>query len=142
MKKTIIFLICIFVLIVASTYAYYQSRQSEKLAINRFNYQYEKFLNKDLQVTDVVTLINKAIDDNTKIQTNESEKGNQNQLEIVFKFQDVDKTYKMGDLISASLDGFRNSFEYSTFRISECIYNKGTTRIEKILIEEINYGNI
>lgn len=136
MKKAIIFLICVFILIVTSTYAYYQSRQSEKAVISRFNYQYEKYLDKDLQVTDVVTLINKAIDDNTRSQENKD--NNSTNLELEFKFQDVDKIYKMSDLISAGLDAFRNSFEYSTFKIVECTYNKETTRIEKILIEEVS----
>ncbi len=140
MKKTIVFLICIFLAILTSIYAFYQSRQSEVARINNFNYQYEKYLGKDLKATDIVTLINKAVDDNRKIK--EKNDPNVSELEIKVKFQDVDKIFEMADLMNAGLEKFCESFEYSTFKVAECTYNDFDKRIAKISIEEISYGNI
>ena len=139
MKKTIIFLICLFLIIVTSIYAFYQSRQSEVASISKFNHQYEIYMNRELKANDIVTLINKVSDENKKLEANDAE--NLNGIVVMLKFQDVDKVYEMSDLLKAGLDKFRESFEYSTFKVVECTYNS-YKKIEKILIEEISYGNI
>lgn len=147
MKKTIIILICIFLAIIISLYTYYQSRQSEIASVNRFNYQYEQYFDKEIYGADVATLINKAIDNNVKHDVAKSEKGKYIEdekycIKIMIKFKDVDNLYEMESIDKAGIEGFIMNFSNSVFKVKEYKYNKETNRIGKIIIEEIKIGNI
>lgn len=146
MKKTIIILICIFLAIIISIYTYYQGKQNEVAVINRFNYQYEQYFDKEIYGAEVATLINKAIDNNEKYDIvknkNRYVEDEKYCLKILIKFKDVDTLYEMESINDAGVEGFIKNFNSSTFKIIDYKYNKETNRIGKIVIEEIKIGNI
>ena len=147
MKKTITVLICIFLLIIISIYNYYQSRQAEVATVQKFNYQYEQYFNKEIYGADVATIINKAIDNNAKYEVTKDKDNKYIEdeaycLKVIIKFKDVDTLYEMESIDKAGIDGFIKNFNKSTFKIKEYKYNKDTNRIGKILIEETKIGNI
>lgn len=147
MKKTITILICIFLVIIISIYTYYQSRQNEVASVNKFNYQYEQYFDKEIYGTEVATLINKAIDNNVKydIAKSENDKYIEDEkycLKIIIKFKDVNTMYDMESIDKAGIEGFIMNFSKSIFKITDYKYNKETNRIGKLVIEEIKIGNI
>ena len=147
MKKTIIVLICIFIAIIISLYTYYQSTQSVLQGVKKFNYQFEQYFDKEIYGADVVTIMSKAIDNNNKydIARNEENKfieDNKYCLKVMIKFKDVDQTFDMESIEKAGIEGFMQNFSKSTFKVIEYDYNEDSKRIGKIVIEEIQIGNI
>lgn len=147
MKKTIIVLICIFIAIIISLYTYYQSTQSALQGVKKFNYQFEQYFDKEIYGADVVTIMSKAIDNNNKydIARNEENKfieDNKYCLKVMIKFKDVDQTFDMESIEKAGIEGFMQNFSKSTFKVVEHDYNEDSKRIGKIVIEEIQIGNI
>ena len=147
MKKAIIILICIFLAIIVSLYTYYQSGQNKLANIQKYNYQYEQYFDKEIYGSDVVTIINKAIDNNEKysIAKDENNKYIEDEkhcLKIILKFKGVDTLYEMESINKAGIEGFIKNFNNSTFKITDYKYNKDTNKIGKIIIEEVKIGNI
>lgn len=147
MKKTIIVLCCIFIAIIISLYTYYQNTQSVLQGVKKFNYQFEQYFDKEIYGADVVTIMSKAIDNNNQydIDRNEENKfieDNKYCLKVMIKFKDVDQTFDMESIEKAGIEGFMQNFSKSTFKIIEYNYNEESKRIGKILIEEIQIGNI
>ena len=147
MKKTIIVLICIFIAIIISLYTYYQSTQSALQGVKKFNYQFEQYFDKEIYGADVVTIMSKAIDNNNKydIARNEENKfieDNKYCLKVMIKFKDVDQTFDMESIEKAGIEGFMQNFSKSTFKVIEYDYNEDSKRIGKIVIKEIQIGNI
>jgi len=147
MKKTIIVLFCIFLAIIISIYTYYQSTQKSLENINRFNYQFEQYFDKEFYGAEVATIINKAIDNNEQYNVSKNENGkyiedNKYCLKIMIKFKDVDKLFEMESIDKSGIEGFISNFNRSIFKIVDYKYNKETNRIGKIVIEEIKIGNI
>lgn len=147
MKKTIIVLFCIFIAIIISLYTYYQSTQSVLQGVKKFNYQFEQYFDKEIYGADVVTIMSKAIDNNNQynIARNEENKfieDNKYCLKVMIKFKDVDKIFAMESIEKSGIDGFMQNFSKSTFKIIEYRYNEESKRIGKIVIEEIQIGNI
>ena len=147
MKKTIIVLICIFIAIIISLYTYYQSTQSALQGVKKFNHQFEQYFDKEIYGADVVTIMSKAIDNNNKydIARNEENKfieDNKYCLKVMIKFKDVDQTFDMESIEKAGIEGFMQNFSKSTFKVVEHDYNEDSKRIGKIVIEEIQIGNI
>lgn len=147
MKKTLIVLFCIFLAIIISLYTYYQSTQKALENINKFNYQFEQYFDKEIFGAEVATFINKAIDNNEQYNISKSASGkyiedNAYCLKIIIKFKDVDTLFEMESIDEAGIKGFMTNFNKSTFKITDYDYNDTTNRIGRIVIEEIKIGNI
>lgn len=147
MKKTIIVLFCNFIAIIISLYTYYQSTQSVLQGVKKFNYQFEQYFDKEIYGADVVTIMSKAIDNNNQYniardEENKFVEDNKNCLKVMIRFKDVDKTFDMESIEKAGIEGFMQNFSKSTFKIIEYKYNEESKRIGKIVIEEIQIGNI
>lgn len=147
MKKTIIVLFCIFIAIIISLYTYYQSTQSVLQGVKKFNYQFEQYFDKEIYGADVVTIMSKAINNNNQynIAKNEENKfieDNKDCIKVMIKFKDVDKTFDMESIEKAGIESFMQNFSKSTFKIIEYKYNEESKKIGKIVIEEIQIGNI
>lgn len=147
MKKTIIVLFCIFLAIIISLYSYYQSSQNALDNVKKFNYQFEQYFDKEIYGAEVATIINKAIDNNEQYNISKNLAGkyieeNAYCLKVLIKFKDVDNYYEMESIDKAGIKGFMTNFNLSTFKITDYLYNEKTNRIGKIIIEEIQIGNI
>lgn len=147
MKKTITILICVFLVIITSLYAYYQSTQNNAENVKKFNLQYEKYFNKEIFGADVATLINMAIDNNVKYNIAKSDNNKYIEddaycLKVIIKFKDVDTNFEMESIDKVGIEGFVKNFSNSTFKIVDYKYNKNTNRLGKIVIEEVKIGNI
>ena len=75
MKKTFIILIVSFLVILSILLAFLFAYQNEDKVISRANSEYEAYLNKEIYGTELVTIINKAIDNNNKKNVQKNENG-------------------------------------------------------------------
>ena len=66
MKKTIIFIICVVIIILSVFGNKYLNYREEKSLIKKENLEYETYLNKEVSGRDLTTAINRAVNSNEK----------------------------------------------------------------------------
>lgn len=150
MRKIVIIgsIIIIAIIIVVMQISNIQNQKQQAMA---FNKQYEDYQNKDLYGIDIVTVINKATDNNEKYSISKDEKGiyiedDKNsikvELNLISKVNEAtgEKTMitrPMERLQEVGLDGFITNFNLTTFQCKEIEYHKKTGRISKIVFEQV-----
>ncbi|MGN1269701.1 MAG: hypothetical protein ACI4UU_02380 [Clostridia bacterium] len=142
MKKTfLILLTVIIVLILISSYYIYNARLMETSA-QKNNKQYEEYCNKQILGTQLISLINKAIDNNEKnevLKQQDSiyyENNNKNSIQITVKFTETDRIIKMEDIAEKSTENFVKYFSTAIFECTKVEYHKDTQYIKSLHFEQ------
>lgn len=144
-KSVIIISIMLFIIIIICTIGI--SINSQKMSAQKqANKEYEQYLERDMYGTDVVTLINKAIDSNKKNNIQIAEDGkyikdNENSIiiELVMITDEEDektKTYRMETIAKVGINEFITNFNTAKFKISKIEYHKETGKIKYIEISQ------
>ena len=141
MKKIFIFL-AIVLIIVAVVGVEYISYKTEYNIIQKENAEYEEYKDKEVYGLDVATMINKAVDRNTKNKIEKDENGNfiqndENSIEIEIYMQDNETTYKMETIYNAGTEQFVQYYGSIQFKCSKIEYHKNTGRIKYMLFEQL-----
>ena len=146
MKKNtiIISLILLAIIIICATLINVKTKASK--ATLKQNQEYEKYLEKNIYGTDVVTLINKAISDNETNNVQKDEKGyyvdnNQNSIKIdLVMITDVEKekttTYKMEAISKVGITEFIKNFNIAEFKCTKKEYHSQTGKLAYIEITQ------
>ena len=141
MKKTIIFLLIIIIaiLIVGINYASYKFEHD---IIMSENAEFEEFKDKEIYGLDIVTIINKAVDKNTKNEIPSDENGifiqnESNSIEIEIYMKDNETTYKMETFFNSGTDKFIKYYGHIKFKCSKIEYHEETGKIKYILFEQL-----
>lgn len=148
MKKNVL-IICTILLIIIIISVTFISINAKKIAMNQqANQEYEKYLNQDIYGTDVITIINKAIDSNQAngVAIDETEKyipNEENSIIVELKMiTDEEKnqttTYRMETIDKVGINQFIANFNTATFQISKIDYHSKTGKISNITIEQQN----
>lgn len=140
MKKIFIFL-AIVVIIVAIVGVRYTSYKSEYNAVRRENADFEKYKDQEVYGLDVASIMNKAVDKNTKNKIEKDDNGNfiqndENSIEIEIYMSDNETTYKMENIYDAGTEQFVQYYGKIKFKCSNIEYHKKTGRIKYILFEQ------
>lgn len=138
-KLAIIFLIGIIIIVgIAYMYLNYKLNYNET---RKENNQFESYYNQEFYGADVVTLINKAYDNNL---TNAVEKDKNgifkendiNSIKIDVKMLDNDTTYNMETLYSGGMDRFVQYYNSIKFKCTKIEYHPNK-KVKYLLIEQI-----
>ena len=129
MKKTIIFILCVVIVILSifgTKYINYREQQSK---IKKENLEYETYLNKEVSGRDLTTAINRAVDNNEKNKVSKDENGlyianDVNSIEVEIKISDNDTTYKMETLYNGGMETFILYYGDISFKCTKIDYNK------------------
>lgn len=112
--------------------------------IKQYNKQYEEYYGKVVYGTDVISLINKATNENIKNNIEKDEKGNFiendiNSIKIEIKLLSEGKltTYNMERLTKVGLEGFIKSFNLIQFKCTNINYHENTKRVKSLVFEQI-----
>ena len=141
MKRiAIIFLIGV-IIIVGISYMYLNYKANYNEA-RKENNQFESYYNQEFYGADVVTLINKAYDNNLTNQVEKNEKGifkenDTNSIKIDIKILDNDTTYNMETLYSGGMDRFIQYYNDIMFKCTKIDYHKSNGKVKYLLIEQI-----
>ena len=140
MKKVFVFLtiIVIIVAIVGYRYAVYKSEYN---AVQKENADFEKYKDQEAYGIDVASMMNKAIDKNTKNKLEKDDQGNfiqndENSIEIEIYMADNETTYKMETIYNSGTEQFVQYYGNIKFKCSNIEYHKKTGRIKYILFEQ------
>lgn len=144
MKKiVIIFSIIIITLLIMISVSL--TENNKNLAnIKQYNKQYEEYYEKTVYGTDVITLINKATNENIKNDIAKDKKGffienDTNSIKIEIKLLSEEKltTYSMETLTKVGLNGFAKSFNLIKFKCTNITYHENTKRIKTLVFEQV-----
>ena len=141
MKKILIFL-TIAIIIVAIVEMKYYSYRAEHRVIVEENSQYEAYIDKEIYGIDLATLMNKAVDKNTKNKVSKTEEGifipnETNSIEIEIYIRDNDTTYKMERFYNSGTEMFIQYYGHIRFILSKIQYHESTQRVKYLLFEQI-----
>lgn len=144
-RNTLKIFICILlialVIIAIITYKFYNYRS---IAINSANDNktYKSFYNKQVLGTDVVTLINKTMDNNKQNGVKKNNDGTfigneLNSVNIEVKFKELDKPIKMEKIYSQDTINFVQNFGAESFICTKIEYHKKTGNVKYMYFEQV-----
>lgn len=141
MKKIIVFFVIIIAIVCIIGIQYYSYKADYNLAVQE-NRAYDQYKDKEVYGLDVASLINKAVDENTKNKIEQTEDGefiqnDKNSIEIEIYMKDNEKTYKMETIHNNGTEQFVQYYSNIKFKCSKIEYHKSTNRVKYILFEQI-----
>ncbi|MCI8655122.1 MAG: hypothetical protein HFJ48_04540 [Clostridia bacterium] len=141
MKKILILFIIVIILI-ATIWINYIEYKTEYNNVQKENLEFEKYYQKELYGIDLTTIINKAIDSNTrnkvgKSETNQFVENEENSIKIDIKIIDADKTYKMEDFYNGGISRFVQYYGTIKFKCTKKEYHNKTKRIKYLYFEQV-----
>ncbi len=140
MKKISIFLVIVLTIVAAIGFKY-MSYKNEYNAIQKENKEFEEYKDKEVYGLEVGTMINKAVDKNTKNKIEKDNNGNfiqndKNSIEIEIYITDNETTYKMETIYNAGTEQFVQYYGNIKFKCSKIEYHENTGRIKYMLFEQ------
>ena len=146
MKKNIIIISLILLIVIIICIVGINVNSKTNISIKQENKQYEVYLNNGIYGTDVVTLINKAINNNESNNVAKDEKGfyinnNQNSIQIdLVMITNEEKqettTYKMEAISKVGITEFIKNFNTAKFKCTKTEYHEQTGKIAYMEISQ------
>lgn len=141
MKKNLLILIGIFLLIVAILSNIYYNRQKITILANQTNKEYESYTENEIMGSSLMTLMNKAINQNEKQgvlkdKQNRYIENEENSIRIEIKFLESDKTYDMEAIVNLGPEQFIKNYNSMIFKCTKKEYHEKTKMIKYMLFEQ------
>lgn len=142
MKKLLVIIILMFFIVGASTFLFLKNLGINEKEIIKQNQEFEYYLNKKIYGTELVSIINKAIDKNEQNKILKDEKkyyveNEENSLKIEIKMGKINKTYPMEEIYNNNITEFVKYFNLAEFECIKIEYHKKTGRISKMYFQEV-----
>lgn len=141
MKKIAVFFIIIIAIVCSISYIYLNYIANYKIA-QKENAKLEIYKDEEIQGTELVTIINKAIDNNKKNKISKDKNGQyidnkENSINIDIKFIDDDVIYNIEKIYNSGIENFLYYYRDITFKCNEVQYHIGTMKIKYMQFEQI-----
>ena len=143
MKKQLLIIMIILVLIVAIVGLYFYNLNRLNLLAEDHNKTYEQIANQDILGTTLISVINKAIDENEKNGVQKQEDGiyyednGEDSIKISIKFKELENTVQMEDIAAQTTENFIQFFATATFRCTKIEYHEKTNFVKSLYFEQI-----
>lgn len=142
MKKIIICILSVFLVVICivSYSAYQKNENTAQIGID--NKTYESYYNKEVLGTDIISIINKAIDSNEKNDIKMGKDGNyiedeKNSIRIEIKFKELDKVITMERINNVGIEKFWSNYGALSFKCTKIEYHGKNNRVKYMYFEEI-----
>lgn len=144
MKRNLFTIIGIFLIVIIALSIMLVNTKSNNKKLQQVNAEYEYYLNRTIFGTELVTLINKAIDNNKKEELEKDENGfyipnETSSILITVQMLNVEETYQMEKIFALGTEQFIELFNSSKFISEEITYHEKTKRIATILFKQVEY---
>ena len=142
MKKPIIIILTIVIANVSVIGIKYYNYTTQYDSIIKENAKFEEYKDKEITGIELVTLMNRTVDKNTKNKMEKDENGifipnEENSIEIEIYMQDNQKTYKMETIYNAGTEQFIKYYRDIKFKCSKIEYHTKTGRVKYMLFEQL-----
>lgn len=142
MKKTLFTIILMFIIILTILVIMLINIKSNNMQLQQINDEYEYYTKKYIFGTELVTLINKAIDNNKKLGVEKDKDGfyinnYTNSILINIQMQNSEEPYQMEKIFALGTETFIELFNSSRFECIDVKYHKNTGRISEIIFKQI-----
>ena len=140
-KRVAVLLIAIIVILSIFAYKIYSFKIMQG-DIKIENKTYESFLNKQVLGTDVMSIINKAENQNkqNEVQKDENDiyiENDTNSIKIDVKFKELDKVIPMESILKQGYNAFVYNFGALDFKCTKVEYHSKTNSIKYMYFEQI-----
>ena len=148
MKKVILSILLLLLIIIIIVVVKISDKGIVQTATKQFNARFEAYKDKTIYGADILSIINKAIDNNRIQNIPKDEEGNYIEndtssikVDITLLSTDEDNnvievTYPMERLQQVGLEGFIQNFSLVEFKCTEIEYNK-QKRVSKIKVKQL-----
>ncbi len=141
-SKVLVILVLLFLLIIFGLSALSINNKRQNMSLTKYNMEYNKYLNKTINGTELATLINKAINQNdiNKIEKNEKNYYIENEtdsIKIEIRIEQTKKTYSMEEFYNNDTSEFVKFFSDDIFTCTSVEYHKSTGKISKMYFEQV-----
>ena len=142
MKKNLLVILVIFLIIVIILISTYYNYKKVLIQAEQVNKEYEQFSENAILGSSLMTLINKAIDQNEKnevIKNSENRyiENETNSIRIEIKFLESDKIYDMEAIANLGSEQFIKNYNNMKFICTKKEYHEKTKKIKYLLFEQI-----
>ena len=128
MKKIIICILSVFLVVICivSYSVYHKNENTAQIGVD--NRTYESYYNKEVLGTDIISIINKAIDSNEKNDIKMGKDGNyiedeKNSIRIEIKFKELDKVITMERINNVGIEKFWSNYGALNFKFTKIEYH-------------------
>ena len=142
MKKVLLILMLLFIIIIFSIYGLLTNGRIQSNALKNYNKEYEQYLNKKINGTELATLINKVININEKNNI-EKDKNNyyiengKDSIKIEIELLPTEKIYPMEEIYNKDTAEFVKYFSLEKFQCTNIEYHIETGKVSKMLFRQI-----
>lgn len=142
MKKLLLILLLLFTIIIFSIYGLLTNGKMQKNTLNNYNKEYEQYLNRNINGTELATLINKVININEKnnIEKNKNNyyiENGKDSIKIDIELLLTEKVYPMEEIYNKDTAEFVKYFSLENFRCTNIEYHIETGKVSKMLFKQI-----
>ena len=141
MKKIVLFFAMIIIVISGISYIFLNYKANYNIS-KKANLEFENYLNVEVSGTDLVTVMNRAIDNNEKNEVEKNSKGiykdnEKNSIIIEVKITDNDTIYQMETFNKNGMQDFLAYYGNIKFKCTNIEYHQSTKKVKYILFEQI-----
>ena len=141
MKKIIIFFVIILIIVASVSYMYLNYKATYNDAQTK-NAQYESYEGQEIFGPDLATLINKAVDDNTKNDIQKEDTGlyrdnGKDSIRIDILFTDDNEVHSMEEIYNSGTDTFMQYYNQIRFKCTKIEHHDKTGRVSYMYFEQI-----
>lgn len=144
MKKILIILLILSIILVVGVYSVYRYR-TNVYQIKKQNREYEQYYNINVLGTELISIINKTIDLNTKNNITKDDKGyfvdngeNSIKINVEFKYKNDTKTISMEEIASTGAESFVKVYSTANFKCTKIEYHEKTHNVKNVTFEEVS----
>lgn len=143
MKKIIGIFIAVVVIILSLLYGYFTYKNNSN-SILKQNAEYEKYLNQEIDGTELATVINRVIDNNEKNAIDKDIKGkyiddNLDTIKMDILITDNETLYDAETIYRGGIENFVKNFNTIKFKCTEIKYHETTKKVKYLLFAQITY---
>lgn len=144
MKKILIVFVIIIIVIITIISISLIENSKNLSQIQKENKEYEDYLQKEIFGTEVISIINKAVNSNIKNEVEKDDKGffienstNSIKVDVNMLSEGNLTTYQMETIQKVGIEGFIKNFNLIKFKCTNIYYHNDTKKVSKIVFEQI-----
>lgn len=142
MKKTFTIILIVFVVVLAIVGYYVYNVRHTQNAVQNHNKTYETYHGQEILGTTLISIINKAIDDNEKnaVEKQEGtiyyEDNGKNSIQITIQFKQSNEPKHMEEIAQKQSESFVQVFATASFKCTKIEYHEKTNYVKSLYFEQ------